>query len=178
MFETPLSGSDLPRLEATTGRGSEFRESIKPEGFQLALPTCLLGGNYRVRGNTHVYESIHYAQPWEGGLYAFDQIHLSWKLSLIFRRCLFFRVGAKTLFFFQTSLIHQVVTNRGECSRQCGLVVYSGLQLTPLFIKFAGVHQWNIMQKDLVEWVQVRRENWGLIRSASITNRLCPSWQT
>lgn len=50
-----------------------------------------------------------------------------------------------------------VVAYLVERVRQCGLLAYCGLQLTPLFIEFAGVHQWDIMQKDLVEWVQVRR---------------------
>ena len=53
--------------------------------------------------------------------------------------------------------------------RQCGLVVYCALQLTPLFIAFAGVHQWDIMQKDLVEWVQVS----GVKRS--MTEATCSS---
>lgn len=51
-----------------------------------------------------------------------------------------------------------VIAYAGKFLQQAGLVVYCGLQLTPLFVQFAGVHQWDIMQKDLVEWVQVRRK--------------------
>ncbi len=65
-----------------------------------------------------------------------------------------------------------VLANVVQSVCQCGLVMYSSLQMVPLFIKFAGVHQRDMMQKDVPQWVQlngVKIADWFVGDSVSLT---------